>query len=89
MVFDFISKLFNRILGRSTPTATAAPSFIEREPATEIIGGRVMYLTREDSKVDEICEVLNRTIYYVDDPDIPIPIQDTHFGCRCRLVPLD
>ena len=51
--------------------------------------GRVMFLTREDAKVDpEICEPLNRTVYDINDPDIPIPIQDTHIHCRCRLIPV-
>lgn len=51
--------------------------------------GQVMFLTREDSIVDpHICEPLNRTVYDADDPDIPIPIVDTHDYCRCRLVPI-
>lgn len=51
--------------------------------------GQVMFLTREDSIVDPlVCEPLNRTIYDANDPDIPIPIVDTHDHCRCRLIPL-
>jgi hypothetical protein len=51
------------------------------------LGGRIMFLTKEDEKVDpEICDPLNRTEYDVDDPDIPLP--PLHRYCRCRLVPL-
>lgn len=50
--------------------------------------GKVIFLTREDAKVDlEICEPLNRTVYDINDPDIPIPIINTHLHCRCKLVP--
>jgi len=50
--------------------------------------GQIMFLTKEDSKVDpEICEPLNRKIYGPDDfsdvPELPL-----HNHCRCRLIPL-
>lgn len=49
--------------------------------------GRVMFLTQEDAKVDpEICEPLNRTVYDINDPDIPNPPLHNH--CRCRLIPI-
>lgn len=49
--------------------------------------GKVMFLTQEDAKVDlEICEPLNRTVYDINDPDIPNPPLHNH--CRCRLIPI-
>jgi hypothetical protein len=48
---------------------------------------RIMFLTKEDSKVDpEICAPLNRNVYDVDDPLTPEPPMHPH--CRCRLVPV-
>lgn len=46
-----------------------------------------MFLTKEDDKVDQICQPYNRRIYEVDDPDKPIP-QELHYGCRCILIPV-
>lgn len=48
---------------------------------------KIMFLTKEDAKVDpEICAPLNRNVYAVDDPEIPeLPM---HPHCRCRLVPV-
>lgn len=48
---------------------------------------KIMFLTKEDAKVDpEICAPLNRNVYAVDDPFIPeLPM---HPHCRCRLVPV-
>lgn len=51
------------------------------------LGGKIMFLTREDEKVDpDLCEPLNRTEYEVDDPTMPLP--PLHRYCRCRLVPV-
>lgn len=48
---------------------------------------RIMFLTKEDSKVDpEICAPLNRNVYDVDDPFTPEP--PLHRYCRCRMVPV-
>jgi len=55
--------------------------------STTIITGRFMFLTQEDALVDpNICEPLNRTIYDMNDIDIPTP--PLHRHCRCRLIPL-
>ena len=57
------------------------------QASTEVITGRFMFLTQEDAQVDhEICEPLNRTIYDMNDFDIPTP--PLHRHCRCRLIPL-
>jgi len=55
--------------------------------STTIITGRFMFLTQEDAIVDpEICAPLNRTVYDMNDLDIPTP--PLHRHCRCRLIPL-
>ena len=89
--FDVEASLIGfSILSTYLPFNTAVISKLQGITPTEgIQEGQVMFLTREDALVDpEICEPLNRTIYGANDPDIPIPIQDTHLHCRCRLVPL-
>jgi len=58
-----------------------------QQASTTVITGRFMFLTQEDAQVDpEICEPLNRTIYDMNDLDIPTP--PLHRHCRCRLIPL-
>jgi len=55
--------------------------------STTVITGRFMFLTQEDALVDpNICDPLNRTVYDMNDPDIPTP--PLHRHCRCRLIPL-
>ena len=50
--------------------------------------GRLMFLTKEDAKVDpEICKPLNRKVY---EPGEVVPEDETpplHKFCRCMLVP--
>ena len=55
--------------------------------STTIISVRFLFLTKEDADVDPIiCAPLNRTVYDMNDPDIPeLPL---HRHCRCKLIPL-
>ena len=90
MAFGFLTNLFNRILGRSTPTSGRIEyqqPVQNRPESTEVIQGKFMFLTQEDDRVDpEICAPLNRTEYDMSDPDIPTP--PLHRHCRCILVPI-
>jgi len=53
------------------------------------VKGRVRFTTRHDADVDpKICDPLDGMEWEVDDPDIVIPIEDTHPHCRCRLIPI-
>jgi hypothetical protein len=47
---------------------------------------RIVYWTENDERVCPICAPLHGTEYDVGDPFIPIPVQDTHPRCRCRLL---
>jgi hypothetical protein len=51
--------------------------------------GKVMFVTKRDSKVDpDICAPLDGTTWFVDDPSIVTPPDDTHRFCRCTLEPV-
>lgn len=51
--------------------------------------GKVMFVTKRDGKVDkDICLPLDGTTWFVDDPSIITPIDDTHPHCRCILEPV-
>lgn len=51
--------------------------------------GKVRFVTKQDSKVDpDICAPLHGTIWFVDDPSIVTPPDDTHPYCRCTLEPV-
>lgn len=45
---------------------------------------RVIWKTQGDAKVCPICDALEGNQYDIDDPDKPIPIDDTHPHCRCE-----
>ena len=92
-----LSKMQNTInLLPVQPIAQTIPTSLDLEIGFELeqldpfnlpLEGQVIYLTQEDALVDqEICEPLNRTVYDVTDPDIPMP--PLHRHCRCRLIPL-
>ena len=51
--------------------------------------GRVRFVTKHDAKVDpDICAALDGTEWFVDDPSIITPPDDTHPYCRCTLEPV-
>lgn len=51
--------------------------------------GRVRFVTKQDAKVDpDICAPLHGTEWFVDDPSIVTPPDDTHRYCRCTLEPV-
>jgi len=51
--------------------------------------GRIRFVTKQDSKVDpDICAPLHGTTWFVDDPSIVTPPDDTHRFCRCTLEPV-
>lgn len=51
--------------------------------------GRVRFVTQHDAQVDkEICQPLDGTEWFVDDPSIVTPPTDTHPNCRCTLEPV-
>lgn len=51
--------------------------------------GKVQFVTKRDGKVDkDICLPLDGTIWFVDDPSLITPPEDTHPNCRCILEPI-
>lgn len=51
--------------------------------------GRVRFVTQHDAKVDpDICAPLDGTEWFVDDPSIVTPPDQTHPNCRCTLEPV-
>jgi len=46
-----------------------------------------MFCTQEDDRVCDICVPLDRHVYLWD--ECPVPIDDTHIGCRCWRVRCD
>lgn len=85
MVLSLISTILSDIITKSLNTATLG----NLEPITPqdySQAVQVMFKTREDYKVCQICEPYNNNVYDINDdskPDIP---DDTHPNCRCRYV---
>jgi len=51
--------------------------------------GRVRFTTKHDAEVDpKICAPLDGQEWDANDPDIVIPVDDTHKYCRCKLIPI-
>jgi SPP1 gp7 family putative phage head morphogenesis protein len=46
---------------------------------------KVMFLTKEDPRVDKDCIRFNRKIFRLSDRFLPVP--PLHYNCRCVLVP--
>lgn len=50
---------------------------------------KLIWITERDDRVCPICEPLDAQTWNIDEGNIPRPVQDTHIGCRCRLLPLE
>ena len=48
----------------------------------------VIWITERDSRVCPICSPLDGQTFDIDESP-PQPVDDTHPGCRCRLLPVD
>jgi len=57
---------------------------IERYKDSGVVDG-VQFSAHIDDRTTDICEMLNGTIWAMNDPDIQVP--PLHFNCRSRLVP--
>ena len=46
-----------------------------------------VWITAADDRVCEICESFEGEVYTMDDIDLaPVPVDDSHNNCRCRLL---
>lgn len=75
-------------------TNTARQFFSENIPgignvSAQIVVPKFIWVSERDSRVCPICQNLDGRTWDVDDFSIPSPVIDTHFGCRCRKLPLD
>ena len=80
-----ISTLISDIITKSLNTATLA----NLEPISPIdyqSSVQVMFVTRQDDKVCDICEQYNNNVYDINDSSKPEIPDDTHPNCRCRFV---
>lgn len=53
----------------------------ELSPDTQVI-----WITALDDRVCPICRPLHGRVWSVSDPDLIVPVDDTHPNCRCRLL---
>lgn len=80
------------ILGKATQTKVQElppePAEIDLETGIATMGPKrvLVFATEKDSKVCPICQHYEGVEYFEDDPFIVRPIEDTHIGCRCRLL---
>ena len=49
----------------------------------------VIWVSERDNRVCPICLNLDGRTWAVNDVALPRPVTDSHYGCRCRLLPLD
>lgn len=88
-VFSAFNTGIKSKLGEVRNIITDDPELTEIQFPEAITAGRVRFTTAGDSKVcPNICGPLENNEYDVDDPNIPMPPDDTHLHCRCRLIPL-
>lgn len=80
-----ISTLISDIITRSLNTATLA-NLEPLDPIDYQSTVQVMFVTRQDEKVCQICEPYNNNVYDIDDSSKPEIPDDTHPNCRCRYV---
>lgn len=87
--FNFlISTIFalaSDIVTKSLNTATLA----NMEPINPVdyqSNLQVMFVTRQDEKVCQICEPYNNNVYDINDSSKPEIPDDTHPNCRCRYA---
>jgi len=59
---------------------------LDQLPAEENIKRALVWVTDGGPNVCNICESLNGQEWDEGDSDIPIPIQDSHPNCHCRLL---
>jgi len=86
----------NAIKSKSTQITNKSPVLDNQDQSLNLdIGfeirpiGKVMFVTKRDSKVDpDICAPLDGATWFVDDPSIVTPPDDTHRFCRCTLEPV-
>lgn len=48
---------------------------------------KLVWISERDNRVCPICEALDGKEWDADSNQIRRPVQDSHFGCRCRLLP--
>lgn len=59
------------------------PTFNPEQPFIRLV---MEWVTASDDKVcDAMCGPLDGQQWEIDDPTIPMPPDDTHPNCRCRL----
>jgi hypothetical protein len=65
--------------------------FLEDQGFEEIEGPLVRWVTAQDDKVCPICEEFDddSILYDIATDDLPIPPDETHPNCRCRLMIVD
>lgn len=81
----YISSLVSNMLIKALNTATITNlEPLELDDYTHAL--QVIFKTREDEKVCQICEPLNNNVYDVDDDTKPEIPDDTHPNCRCRYL---
>lgn len=49
---------------------------------------QLLWVSERDNRVCPVCLNLDGRSWYVNDKSMPKPVKDSHFGCRCRLLPL-
>ena len=47
-----------------------------------------IWVSERDGRVCPTCKNYDGMTWAVDDNSLPRPVQDTHFACRCRLLPV-
>lgn len=59
------------------------PTLIPEQPVVNVV---MEWVTRMDERVCPECEALDGNTYEIDDSTMPVPPDDTHPNCRCRLM---
>ena len=80
-----IASMISDVITKSLNTATLA----NLEPINPIdyqSTVQVMFVTRNDEKVCEICQPYDNLVYDINDSSKPEIPDDTHPNCRCRFV---
>ncbi len=86
----------NAFLALNTSTVTTSKQVFRETALDDSITAtgsiqipKLIWITERDNRVCPICEPLDAKTWDIDQGSIPRPVQDTHIGCRCRLLPLE
>lgn len=74
-------------LGKGTVTAMRETIPLSFSVSISEETPQMMWISERDSSVCPVCLNIDGRVWNANDSTILYPVEDSHFGCRCRLMP--